>query len=255
YTAKMFELFQKELNDSVSCWSDLVNHEDDVIVYKVGLCDEDKRKWYNVLFDESEGLTLKCECTKFETDGYLCKHILHVMKQKHVTVIPERYIIKRWTIDARYIMDSGVDKELGNEVTQIMKWSLKTQANEAVEIASSSVATYKDMRSLLKEFMGKFRSLGLTDRRFVPVTGVPNEVGSSAIPVDMPGISIRDPQVVRTKGRPKTASRIPSGLSISQKERKKRMRSLCHEKGHYMTTCPNKNKVCFIHVRHDDTHC
>ncbi|GAV60310.1 SWIM domain-containing protein, partial [Cephalotus follicularis] len=108
YTAIMFKLFQAELHESVSCWFAIVSDHDAATTYIVGLWDEDKRKWWTVVYDESQGVTLKCECANFETEGYFCKHIPRIMQERHRTVIPEQYMLKRWTIGARYIMESGV---------------------------------------------------------------------------------------------------------------------------------------------------
>ncbi|GAV84394.1 hypothetical protein CFOL_v3_27838 [Cephalotus follicularis] len=154
-------------------------------------------------------------------------------------------MLKRWTIGARYIMESGVStsKENENTVTTIMEWSLTTLATKVAHKASSSTATYNEYRFWLNGFMGKFDELCLTNNQFVPPNGINSEVGSTVICSDMPGISIRDPQVVRTKGHPKIASRIPSGQMNSQKEKKKRRCSICLEKGHYMTTSPKKAMV------------
>lgn len=63
--------------------------------------------------------------------------------------------------------------------------------------------------------------------------------------VDMiPQISVRDPQVLNaTKGRPKGATRNKSPLE----EPKKRTCSYCHEKGHYISSCPKKKVIRKIH--------
>ncbi|GAV74290.1 SWIM domain-containing protein [Cephalotus follicularis] len=89
YTTIMFKLFQAELNESVSCWFEIVSNNDAATIYIVGLCDEEKRKWWTVVYDESKGMTLKCECAKFVTEGYFCKHILRIMQDRRLTVIPE----------------------------------------------------------------------------------------------------------------------------------------------------------------------
>ncbi|GAV76452.1 hypothetical protein CFOL_v3_19926, partial [Cephalotus follicularis] len=98
YTTIMFKLFQVELHESVSCWYEMVSHHDAATAYIVGLCDEDKRKWWTVVYDEAQGVTLKCEYAKFETEGYFCKHILRIMQERHLTVIPEQYMLNRWAI-------------------------------------------------------------------------------------------------------------------------------------------------------------
>ncbi|GAV84517.1 hypothetical protein CFOL_v3_27961 [Cephalotus follicularis] len=92
-----------------------------------------------------------------ETDeeGYFCEHILRIMQERHLTVIPEQYMLKRWTIGARYIMNSGVStiKENENTVTPIMEWSFTALATKAAHKASSSIATYNEYRSWLNGFM------------------------------------------------------------------------------------------------------
>ncbi|OQU88877.1 hypothetical protein SORBI_3002G112850, partial [Sorghum bicolor] len=41
-----------------------------------------------------------CECSKFDRDGIICYHIMRVMVRMGVELIPERYILKRWTQQA-----------------------------------------------------------------------------------------------------------------------------------------------------------
>ncbi|GAV76615.1 LOW QUALITY PROTEIN: FAR1 domain-containing protein/SWIM domain-containing protein, partial [Cephalotus follicularis] len=96
YTTIMFKLFQAELHESVSCWYEIVSNHNAATTYIVGLCDEDKRKWWTVVYNEAQGVTLKCECAKFETEGYFCKHILKITQEGHLTLIPEQYMLKRW---------------------------------------------------------------------------------------------------------------------------------------------------------------
>ncbi|GAV73041.1 FAR1 domain-containing protein/SWIM domain-containing protein, partial [Cephalotus follicularis] len=122
YTAVMFKLSKAELHESVSCWYEMVSHHDVATTYVVGLCDEDKRRWWTVVYDEAQGATLKCECAKFETGGYFCKHLLRIMQGRHLTVIPGQYMLNRWTIGDRYIMESGVFtcNENENMVTPII---------------------------------------------------------------------------------------------------------------------------------------
>jgi hypothetical protein len=42
-----------------------------------------------------------CDCRKFETHGILCSHALKVLDVMNIKLIPEHYILKRWTRDAR----------------------------------------------------------------------------------------------------------------------------------------------------------
>ncbi|XP_062213309.1 protein FAR-RED IMPAIRED RESPONSE 1-like [Phragmites australis] len=42
-----------------------------------------------------------CNCKMFEQKGILCCHVLRVMFQYGISEIPDRYILKRWTKNAR----------------------------------------------------------------------------------------------------------------------------------------------------------
>jgi zinc finger SWIM domain-containing protein 3 len=44
---------------------------------------------------------VSCDCRKFETHGILCCHALKVLDAMNIKSIPEHYILKRWTRDAR----------------------------------------------------------------------------------------------------------------------------------------------------------
>jgi hypothetical protein len=46
-------------------------------------------------------MELSCSCSKFETMGLLCPHALKALSIKNICKIPESYILKRWTKDAK----------------------------------------------------------------------------------------------------------------------------------------------------------
>lgn len=61
---------------------------------------EFSRKIFRVEVDRTTS-EFKCFCGKFERDGVLCCHILRLFTQFDIDEIPERYIVKRWTIEFR----------------------------------------------------------------------------------------------------------------------------------------------------------
>jgi len=65
---------------------------------------------------------------KFEHVGFLCSHALKVLDNRNIKVVPSRYILKRWTKDAR----------LGN-IREIKQF--KMQDNPKMVVASC----YKDL--------------------------------------------------------------------------------------------------------------
>nr|GFA00540.1 hypothetical protein [Tanacetum cinerariifolium] len=48
--------------------------------------------------DKSDGSVL-CSCMNFARVGFLCRHIFCVLKGNGLEVIPDKYILKRWTRD------------------------------------------------------------------------------------------------------------------------------------------------------------
>ncbi|XP_077231508.1 uncharacterized protein LOC143864469 [Tasmannia lanceolata] len=127
------------------------------------------------------------------------KHILAVFDQKQLNSIPEHYILRRWTIDARYQL-------LGGEPTSQRK----------------------------KE-------------RQVHIPVLASQVQSNSLPTQVPGICIRDPEVVKTKGRPREASCLKSSLELSQSKMGKQKCGGCGELGHNLRTCKKKAKMGTLH--------
>ncbi|KAL4590127.1 hypothetical protein LXL04_003047 [Taraxacum kok-saghyz] len=50
---------------------------------------------FQVTFHQSEDM-FRCKCKVFENFGFLCRHILSVMKAKFISEIPSKYFIRRW---------------------------------------------------------------------------------------------------------------------------------------------------------------
>ncbi|KAJ3704599.1 hypothetical protein LUZ61_008304 [Rhynchospora tenuis] len=58
------------------------------------------RKFHKVLWDHAN-MTVLCECKKYERMGILCWHALKVLDRMNIKTLPEKYIWKRWTREAR----------------------------------------------------------------------------------------------------------------------------------------------------------
>uniref|UniRef100_A0A7N0UYE5 SWIM-type domain-containing protein n=1 Tax=Kalanchoe fedtschenkoi TaxID=63787 RepID=A0A7N0UYE5_KALFE len=59
-------------------------------------------KLHTVLFN-TDSMEISCSCKRFETTGWLCSHSMKALTMKNMTMIPDKYIMKRWTKDARKI--------------------------------------------------------------------------------------------------------------------------------------------------------
>ncbi|KAJ9550561.1 hypothetical protein OSB04_014606 [Centaurea solstitialis] len=247
YTRKIFELLKKEWNETANNLThETLSKSTEESSYRVGQVNVEKQFWRIVKFCFLNEMVATCSCAKFETYGILCKHILYVMKKKHVETLPDRYILPRWTLDARYKVGNkciGLEEMSGESgVSALNLWCVHVNCTKAIEEAKDSPAEIKRLNSLLVKFLEE------QSMRKKP-TELQNayEDSSMICQVDMmPQISIRDPIVqTKTKGRPKSASRIKSSIEVVKK---KKTCSYCKELGHYITGCPKKkwNKVKLV---------
>lgn len=94
YTKAVFDKFQVEFVESLGYYVDKIE-DDPIIKYSVAK-EEDNHRTYIVYFSESDKKA-NCSCCKFEYSGILCRHILRVFFIVGVRMLPEEYILKRWT--------------------------------------------------------------------------------------------------------------------------------------------------------------
>ncbi|KAK2663311.1 hypothetical protein Ddye_001885 [Dipteronia dyeriana] len=99
YTRNLFSLFQDEIFESLVL---AVKHSEDnggTGTYEVARFDEE-HKVYFVALDVSEQ-TATCSCKMFEFEGILCRHVIAVFKATNIFMLPEHYVFKRWTKNAK----------------------------------------------------------------------------------------------------------------------------------------------------------
>lgn len=106
YTRNIFEIFKKEWKKSLSYIHDKIKKDGHLTSYIVGQHGVDKSFWRTVEYDTSIDLKVTCSCAKFEMHGILCKHILYLVRKKKLDAIPPQYILRRWTIAARFKADN-----------------------------------------------------------------------------------------------------------------------------------------------------
>ncbi|XP_020092267.1 protein FAR1-RELATED SEQUENCE 5-like [Ananas comosus] len=98
YTRAIFNIFQDEFIHSLGYYVDKI---EDGLVSKFNVAkEEDIHRSCTVTYDFSDKRS-KCSCSKFENCGILCRHILRVFLTVDVRALPEFYILKRWTKEAK----------------------------------------------------------------------------------------------------------------------------------------------------------
>ncbi|KAL5820946.1 hypothetical protein ACOSQ3_022828 [Xanthoceras sorbifolium] len=98
YTRKLFMKFQEELVETLT-FSTKLENEDAVTTYRIAKFGE-SNKAYLVSFNVRE-MKVTCSCQMFEYSGLLCRHILAVFRVTNVLTLPSRYVLKRWTRNAK----------------------------------------------------------------------------------------------------------------------------------------------------------
>jgi zinc finger SWIM domain-containing protein 3 len=97
YTGAIFIMFQDEFEKSLMVVVDTFHQSGPVSVYKVHNCEDSRQHTVT----SSNGL-ITCSCKKIEFVGIMCSHILKVLDEMKIKMmIPEQFILKRWTKNAR----------------------------------------------------------------------------------------------------------------------------------------------------------
>ncbi|XP_056698455.1 protein FAR1-RELATED SEQUENCE 5-like [Spinacia oleracea] len=104
YTPNIFEAFQDEYDWSMAAYIKQPVEGQLRNEYRVAILDLETDnsidKEYQVLSDPLTE-TISCSCKMFERLGILCAHALKVLDTMNIKLVPAKYILKRWTREAR----------------------------------------------------------------------------------------------------------------------------------------------------------
>lgn len=154
YTRTIFDIFQEEFVESLGYYVDKIV-DGEVSKYNVAK-EEDARTTCIVTHDFSEKRT-NCSCCKFETSGILCRHILRVFLTIDVRMLPDYYILKRWTKDAKsgFMLDECVRyNELYRDAVKYAKEG--STSGEVYTVAKDSLQmAFADVIAAKKDFMNR----------------------------------------------------------------------------------------------------
>ncbi|KAL9252054.1 FAR1-RELATED SEQUENCE 5-like protein [Drosera capensis] len=239
YIRNMFEFFKKEWVASIQYTHDTISKNDDVIMYKVGLREIEEYKRRTVSYHLPQGRKITCSCHKFKSIGILCKHILYIMRKKKFSILPDWSILSRWTIESRCRV---VEDRLGimstEEEKKALIWSIRFIFNMAIEGVKESSSCLQKLKQVLQDFIKEQETV-----RYPEVTTSPTDASSYGLSQAdlLSQVCVKDPAgPVKTKGHPKVAKRIKSGLEESLVAAKQRTCRYCCAKGHYSAGCPKR---------------
>ncbi|GJT39547.1 FAR1-related sequence 5-like protein [Tanacetum coccineum] len=231
YTKKIFEIFQKEWIEATNNLThETKSKSSEQTSYWVGHVNVDKKYWRVVNYRLLDNLDVTCSCAMFETYGVLCKHILYVMKKKHVETLPDHYILPRWTLDCRYKASNasiGIEEtSCENGVSALALWYVQANWTKAIEQARDAPTEIKRLNNFLVEFLED----QMIRKKPTELENVYKDTSVGTSQVDMmPQISVRDPVVLtKIKGRPREATKSPQ-TSLRGKQKKTVTLSICRE--------------------------
>ncbi|KAM0890642.1 hypothetical protein ACQ4PT_026898 [Festuca glaucescens] len=95
YTREVFDQFQKLIAENTAFT--LEQQQNDASL-RFSLVASDRRdtRTYQVEADVANGL-YDCSCNMFDMCGLICPHIIRVMVHLNIQVIPDRYLLERWS--------------------------------------------------------------------------------------------------------------------------------------------------------------
>lgn len=162
YTDVIFKKFQLEILGVMSCRLQKEIEDRETVIFHVD--DFEKRKKFIVCWNEPE-LNVCCSCRLFEYKGFLCRHAILVIQISGLTSIPSRYILKRWTKDAKANQFSGDANNRNTSRVQRFN-DLCRRAIRLSEIGSLSQDTYhiafQALEEVYKHCVNANNSLGST---------------------------------------------------------------------------------------------
>lgn len=149
YTKEIFKKFQFEVEEMYSCFSTTQLHVDGPIVIflvKERVLGEGNRREirdYEVLYNRA-ALEVRCICSCFNFNGYLCRHALCVLNFNGVEEVPSKYVLSRWKKDYKrlYIPECGLNNVDGNDRIQWFN-QLYRSGLQVVEEGVISLEHYK----------------------------------------------------------------------------------------------------------------
>ncbi|KAL2479352.1 Protein FAR1-RELATED SEQUENCE [Abeliophyllum distichum] len=138
---------------------------------------------------------ISCNCRTFEFEGYPCRHMICFFKKKQIIPLPEKYILRRWTKNAKaaIIYDTNAEFESHDGPDKCLMARHGLLAHKAMMLVDDASLT--DARS--SYLLGEFENLHL---RIKEIDFDGNNVNPHSNSKSREQRDIQDPTEVRAKG-------------------------------------------------------
>ncbi|KAJ4955106.1 hypothetical protein NE237_011889 [Protea cynaroides] len=240
YTGRVFEIFKKHFNESLSLSAHEELAEGPVRKFKVGpfMVPNEQRCGveYNSLEEE-----VHCSCCMFEFMGLLCKHVLKVLQMVDRDTIPSKYILFRWTNEARSGLPVDcIPDNAASTISTRSLWSLSHAVRNMMAMACSSQECCEVAVGTLQGLTEKFASM-VQNATGVGVGG--STIGTQKSTVESMPEAQKDLKMPHPSVNCGQLSQARQKLPMEQcVEKRKNKCSICRGTGHNKTKCEAVNK-------------
>uniref|UniRef100_A0A8I6WVP6 CCHC-type domain-containing protein n=2 Tax=Hordeum vulgare subsp. vulgare TaxID=112509 RepID=A0A8I6WVP6_HORVV len=190
----------------------------------------------------------------------VCCHALKVMIELKLATIPDKYIMKRWTKDARDILPEHLaryERDKGPRGYETYRHNaMYIKAFKCVRLGDNNVKFYYVFMAMMKEVyttllplsQGK-DGMGLEEREaaqgrpaangtYASIADGTNFMGQCETMSNCSGIALAPSK--RPAGRPTTSR---EKASYEHKQKRSRFCKICRGEGHKSTTCPDRGDL------------
>jgi zinc finger SWIM domain-containing protein 3 len=101
YTPCIFEAFQSEYERSMAAYARATNKTNEYIVGIGALDGKSTVEEECLVVSDPSDQMVSYTCRQFERCGIMCSHALKVLDMMNIKLLPDQYILKRWTREAR----------------------------------------------------------------------------------------------------------------------------------------------------------
>lgn len=243
YTRKFFTIFQEEVFESLALAVKFNGEDAGSGTYEVARFDEE-HKCYFVCFNIAEQIA-SCSCKMFEFEGVLCRHVLAVFKAKNVFMLPQHYILKRWTRNAKdeAILDVQARGETQGNSQKGKNLQYNILYQEAIKCADEGMTSDHSFRLALnalreariKIIDAKKDAINAKKMETMASTSYQDENTTIASQVDSSSAPVTPLEYQKTKTR--ESSRENNILSSEQSSSRVMLCTSCKCPGHDSSTC------------------
>ncbi|XP_058752672.1 protein FAR1-RELATED SEQUENCE 5-like [Vicia villosa] len=148
HTHTVFEFFQNEFKLLLTLSISKRNESPSLSEYVITMVNHEGS--WKVSFDRTS-ISITCSCRKFETFGILCSHALKVFEVNDVKAIPVRYILRRWTREARCgIVQDFRGKEVEGDPMLSRTRKLRQIISKFIRVATDA-SSYEEYLTIVGE--------------------------------------------------------------------------------------------------------